>query len=121
VASGPGIAATLAATVAHGLGHGPAVAVVAAWPAVALVGSYELLTMVIRNSQTASDGTSASTGIADPLHEQAAEVFADQLAVDRVPSIRAIRVQLHVGPARAQRLRDSLAVRAARRTETPAA
>ena len=39
---GLGIAATLAANVAHGLGHGPAGAAVAAWPAVALVGSYEL-------------------------------------------------------------------------------
>jgi hypothetical protein len=33
---GLGIAATLAANVAHGLGHGPVGAVVAAWPAVAL-------------------------------------------------------------------------------------
>jgi Protein of unknown function (DUF2637) len=41
-----GIAATLAANVAHGLGHGLAGAAVAAWPAVALVGSYELLMMV---------------------------------------------------------------------------
>jgi hypothetical protein len=32
---GLGIAATLAANVAHGLGHGPSGAVVAAWPAVA--------------------------------------------------------------------------------------
>ena len=48
---GLGIAATLAANVAHGLGHGPVGAAVAAWPAVALVGSYELLMMVIRGSQ----------------------------------------------------------------------
>ena len=39
---GLGIAATLAANVAHGLGHGLAGAAIAAWPAVALVGSYEL-------------------------------------------------------------------------------
>ena len=39
---GPGIAATLAANVAHGLGHGPAGAAVAAWPAVALVGGLSL-------------------------------------------------------------------------------
>jgi len=45
---GLGIATTLAANVAHGLGHGPVGAAVAAWPAVALVGSYELLMMVIR-------------------------------------------------------------------------
>lgn len=37
---GLGIAATLAANVAHGLGHGLTGAAVAAWPAVALVGSY---------------------------------------------------------------------------------
>jgi hypothetical protein len=35
---GLGIAATLAANVAHGLGHGPIGAAVGAWPAVALVG-----------------------------------------------------------------------------------
>jgi hypothetical protein len=40
------MAATLAANVAHGLGHGPVGAAVAAWPAVALVGSYELLMLV---------------------------------------------------------------------------
>ena len=39
---GPGIAATLAANVAHGLGDGLAGATVAAWPTVALAGSYEL-------------------------------------------------------------------------------
>jgi len=39
---GLGIAATLAANVAHGLGHGPIGAAVAAWPVVALVGSYDV-------------------------------------------------------------------------------
>src|SRR6201987_873996 len=54
---GLGITATLAANVAHGLGHGLTGAVVAAWPAVALVGSYELLMMVIRGSQAPTGGT----------------------------------------------------------------
>src|SRR5579871_2163969 len=40
---GLGIIATLAANVAHGLGHGTMGAAVAAWPTVAPVGSYELL------------------------------------------------------------------------------
>ena len=48
---GLGIAATLAANVAHGLGHGLIGAAVGAWPAVALVGSYELLMMIIRGEQ----------------------------------------------------------------------
>ncbi len=47
---GLAIAATLAANVAHGLGDGLAGAAVAAWPAVALAGSYELLMMIIRSA-----------------------------------------------------------------------
>lgn len=43
-----GVAATLAANVAHGAGGGPIGAAVAAWPAVALVGSYELLMTIVR-------------------------------------------------------------------------
>jgi hypothetical protein len=45
-----GIGATLAANVAAGLHFGPVGAVVAAWPAAALVGSYELLMLIIRSS-----------------------------------------------------------------------
>jgi hypothetical protein len=64
------IAATLAANVAHGLGHGPIGAAVAAWPAVALVGSYQLLMMVIRRSQAAFDDTSDSRTTADPCRSK---------------------------------------------------
>jgi hypothetical protein len=118
---GLGIAATLAANVAHGLGHGLTGAAVAAWPAVALVGSYELLMMVIRSSQVPADGTPGTGQDADPLQERAAELFAEQLAADRVPSVRAIRTALHVGQPRAQRLRGYLATEAASRVESPAA
>jgi hypothetical protein len=48
-----GILATLTANVAQGWSNGPVGAVVAAWPAVSLVGSYELLVWIIR---TAADG-----------------------------------------------------------------
>jgi hypothetical protein len=48
---GVGIAATPAANIVHGLGHGPAGAVVAAWPAAALVGSRELLMVIIRSAR----------------------------------------------------------------------
>ena len=37
-----GIIATLAANMAQGRSHGPVGAVIAAWPAVSMVGSYEL-------------------------------------------------------------------------------
>jgi hypothetical protein len=66
---GLGIAATLAANVAHGLGHGLTGAAVAAWPAVALVGSYKLLMMVIRGSQAPANAASGSEHGVDPLQE----------------------------------------------------
>lgn len=47
---GLGIAATLTANMAQGWSHGPVGAVVAAWPAVSLVGSYEILVWLIRTS-----------------------------------------------------------------------
>ena len=45
---GVGIVATIGANLAHGAGHGPVGALVSAWPAVALVGSYELLMALVR-------------------------------------------------------------------------
>jgi len=107
--------------VAHGLGHSLIGAAVAAWPAVALVGWYELLMMVIRSSQVPADDSPATGHDMDPHQERAAELFAGQLAADGVPSVRAIRAQLNVGQPRAQRLRDFLAAGAARRAESPTA
>jgi Protein of unknown function (DUF2637) len=111
---GLGIAATLAANVAHGLGHGPVGAAVGAWPAVALVGSYELLMVIIRGiQQLTGDGSpetkEASAGVPDTLQVRAAEEFADDVAGGRMPSIRAIRATLRVGQPRAQLVRAYLA------------
>jgi hypothetical protein len=112
---GVGIATTLAANVAHGLGHGPIGATVAAWPAVALVGSYELLMMVIRGTQQPAGVVStemmeqASATMPDALQDKAAKEFDDLLTAGRMPSIRVIRARLHVGQARAQFVRAYLA------------
>ena len=51
-----GIAATLTANMAQGWSHGPVGAVIAAWPAVSLVGSYELLVWLIRTCGAADRG-----------------------------------------------------------------
>lgn len=115
---GLGIAATLAANVAHGLGHGPVGAAVGAWPAVALVGSYELLMMTIRGTQqTAGDASpetgQAAAGMPHALQAQAAEEFAGDIAAGGLPSIRVIRARLHVGQPRAQLVRVYLATLAA--------
>jgi hypothetical protein len=45
---GAGIVATVGANLAHGVDHGPVGALVSAWPALALVGSFELLMLLIR-------------------------------------------------------------------------
>ena len=84
----------------------------ATWPAVALVGSYELLMLIIHGAQMPAVALSAheEAPMSDPLGERAAVVFAADLAADRVPSIRAIRAALHVGQPRAQRLREYLAI-----------
>ena len=46
-----GIVATVGANLAHGVGHGPVGTLVSAWPALALVGSFELLMMLIRTGR----------------------------------------------------------------------
>jgi hypothetical protein len=56
---GLGIAATLTANMTQGWSHGPVGAVVAAWPAASLVGSYELLVWLIGASGVAERGLPA--------------------------------------------------------------
>jgi hypothetical protein len=49
---GAGIVATVCANLAHGIGHGPVGALVSAWPSLVLVGSFELLMMLVRTGHT---------------------------------------------------------------------
>lgn len=59
---GVGIVATIGANLAHGLGHGVVGALVSAWPALALVGSYELLMALVRAEQRITAAASATSG-----------------------------------------------------------
>ena len=125
---GLGIAATVAANAAHGIAHGLVGALVAAWPALALVGSYELLMLMVRNMGrvSAPDPVPEPTPEADPgptrialvvprpsdtreeLEVQAESEFADELAIGRTPTIREIRSRLRVGQPGAQQVRAYL-------------
>lgn len=127
---GLGIAATVAANAAHGLAHGFVGALVAAWPALALVGSYELLMLMVRNMgrvpTVVPDPVPEPVPAADPgptrialvvprppdtrdeLEVQAESAFADELAVGRTPTIREIRSRLRVGQPRAQQVQAYL-------------
>lgn len=116
---GLGIAATLAANVMHGAGHGPVGAVVAAWPAVALVGAYELLMWLVRTGRPAAVAQASSGAPPDvpAWCVPAVEAFGAELAAGRVPGIRPIRARLHIGQERAQQIRDELANLAAAKVE----
>lgn len=50
-----GVAATLAANILHGIERGPLAAALAAWPAIALVISYELIMWVVRSGRELVD------------------------------------------------------------------
>ena len=64
-----GITATLAANVLAGAGYGPLGAVVSAWPALAFVGCYELLMLLVRANarRTASAPGTAPEPLAVPV------------------------------------------------------
>jgi hypothetical protein len=78
---GLGIAATLTANMAQGWSRGPAGAVVAAWPAVSLVGSYELLAWLIRTSGAVGRGPPAGH-LGDDAARRDAGCSAPVAAVD---------------------------------------
>jgi len=110
---GLGIVATLAANVMHGAGSGPVGAVVAAWPAVALVGSYELLMWVVRTGRLAAEDEGVPDGeyvlpkLAE-LQVLAVQEFAAELERGKVPGVRPIRKRLSVGQPRAQQIKAYL-------------
>jgi hypothetical protein len=74
---GAGIVATVGANLAHGLGQGPIGALVSAWPALALVGAFELLMLLIRSEQPAGDGYApeAATMISTSKADQASRAM----------------------------------------------
>lgn len=65
---GAGIAATIGANLAHGIGHGLVGVLVSAWPALALAGSFELLMTLIRTGRRHS-GEPVRPAHADKEHQ----------------------------------------------------
>ena len=114
---GAGIVATVSANLAHGLGHGSIGALVSAWPALALAGSFELLMTLIR---TAARGDTASVPSADTSHPRQADA---PLALTETPSLehtalawhkaghsqRAIARELNIDRRKVRRILDEVA------------
>jgi hypothetical protein len=84
---GVGIVATIGANVAHGLSHGAIGALVSAWPAVALIGSFELLMMLTRSVAFAAPvGIQAGVRRSEPVHAEPVCTDVEQTPEDAVLS-----------------------------------
>ena len=129
------ILATLAANSAAGAAHGVIGIMVSAWPAVAFIGSAELLmTMVRVRSQAAPVGlpeAAAAKPLSDsgpevPGHSQVAtvptrrrsraqgvitpeQIFAQELAAGWLPGVREVKRRCHVGQDAAAVIKSELA------------
>jgi hypothetical protein len=105
--------ATLAANIGYGLSYGLTGALLSGWPAVAFIGSAEMAIGMVR--RTRSTTPAAEVHVPAPPaelngHSEAArELFATDLAAGKVPGVRRIRREMHVGQPRAQQVREYLA------------
>jgi Protein of unknown function (DUF2637) len=112
-ALGLGISATLAVNVAAGLAFGPVGAIVAAWPAPALVISYELLMLIVRRSARTAPVPAAAhlNGHGAPASgREAAELYAAELARGELQTVRRIQREMHLGAPRARQVVSYLSV-----------
>jgi Protein of unknown function (DUF2637) len=104
-----GIGVTLAANVAFGVIYGLAGALWSAWPALAFVGCYELLMMLVRASARRAQTGAAGDTVSSPL-PNAAETAAEAslratLAVGNPWSLNQLQTQFRLTRAEATRLR----------------
>lgn len=110
---GAGIIATIGANLAHGLGHGPIGALVSAWPALALVGSFELLMLLVRTAKHAAPAPDDS----EPMHHRAPAAVPVQPTLEEAvhalhragTSQRAIARQLSIDRRKVKRVLDQAA------------
>lgn len=112
---GIGIAATLTVNAVSGLAYGLVGALIAGWPAVALVLSYEGLMLIVRRSAHTEPAASVVHPAAPepPAElnghaEHAVELYAAELADGKVPSVRRVRREMHLGQPRAQQVQSYL-------------
>jgi hypothetical protein len=106
---GAGILATVGANLAHGLGHGPIGALVSAWPALALVGSFELLMLLVRTAKPEVPATSVdrllpASPLGEPTTSKAVRTMYQQGA-----SQRAIARKLNIDRRKVKRAIDEAA------------
>jgi Protein of unknown function (DUF2637) len=117
---GAGIAATIGANLAHGLGHGPIGALVSAWPALALAGSFELLMTLVRTEHRTSVSLGQLRSGSQPTRtgdHDARPALAEAPSLERTVrawhdaghSQRAIARELNIGRRKIKRIIDQAA------------
>lgn len=115
-----GIVATIGANLAHGLNHGLVGALVSAWPALALVGSFELLMLLVRTRQhatpvgsqfAASNHSESPTKDAELTVEPAASSLAQTVRTWHAEgrSQRSIARDLNIDRRKVKQILDSVA------------
>jgi hypothetical protein len=106
---GAGIVATVGANLAHGLGHGPIGALVSAWPALALVGSFELLMLLVRTTNRSRKPMEYHVPLDAPAQLQLEDAVR---ALHRAgTSQRAIARELDIDRRKVKRMLDQVALR----------
>jgi Protein of unknown function (DUF2637) len=100
-----GVAATLACNIGYGAPYGLTGELLSGWPAVAFVGSVEMVLAMIRRSRVPGPQAvpAASNG-----HDAAVRQFAPWLERGELPGVKVIKRELSVGQAKAQQVRDRL-------------
>ena len=117
---GAGIVATVGANLAHGVGHGPVGVLVSAWPALALVGGFELLMMLIRTGRGIRPGEAEPEPwhqVVPPLAQEAPPELAAALTLEQTVrgrhesghSQRAIARELNIDRRKVKRILDRAA------------
>jgi len=100
-----GIIATVGVNMVNGMGHGPIGLVLAAWPALAMTGAFELLMRMVRESAERHETN------ANPLFVNARTAFPEANANGNVPSLASIKRTLAVSDSKARDVRQYLAAR----------
>ncbi|GAB2868515.1 hypothetical protein GCM10022221_81810 [Actinocorallia aurea] len=88
-----GIAATLVANVLQGLEYGPLAAAIAAWPAVALIISYELAMWVVRSAREIADRPTCEGIVLDAEENQTGPAVRGESEPAETPGKDAVGVE----------------------------
>lgn len=115
------VGATVACNVGFGLAHGLPGALLSGWPAVAFIISAETAISISRRTRTEPGSVPVPPAALNGFGEQAARQFAAELASGKVPSIRRIRGEMHVGQPRASQIQAHLASLSSSDAAKPAA